>query len=459
VRQLRFLAPFLTLTLGTALYACSDDEGSSPDTKDSGAPDSSSDSGKKDGSVPPKDSGADTNSPEDSSTPEDAGADTSTKDANTSDAISDAGGDSNSGDGGLADAATFDAKVWVLRMGAANGTLTSASTAGFIEEYSLAGGAPIRTIALPTAAAGNNNPITFAGTATTEGALSRSFDGHFVTFAGYAAAPGLAAPGGTPSATTDGGAFTRRVVGRVDKDGTVDTTTLIEGAFSGKNVRGAASANGTAFWVSGVGVPASDAGTGDTSVHYVTLGSTGATTPILTAPPTMRQIHVFDGQLYVSSQSGAYNGVSAVGTGLPVTTVAAPTLITGSDTVKYSPYAFAAFDTDGTAGIDVIYVADDAALNNDAGFTGGVQKWVKGDAGTWAITATFTGFPAPEAGVAPAPRGLAAFRHDGVVTLVVTNTASELLKATDDGVTTPAFVKIASAPAGTAFRSVVPAPN
>src|SRR5262249_56861181 len=97
-------------------------------------------------------------------------------------------------------------------------------------------------IALPVAPNGANQPLTLSGTASSEGALWRSTDGHYLSLAGYAAAPGTMGVVNTASASTN------RVVARIDATGTVDTTTRLNTGFSGNNVPGAASVHGTAFW-------------------------------------------------------------------------------------------------------------------------------------------------------------------------------------------------------------------
>ena len=137
-------------------------------------------------------------------------------------------------------------ELWVLRVGAGSEALTNASTPAFLERLRISDGMTTGApIALPIAAAGANRPITISGTATSDGQLTRSLDRRYVVLAGYGAAPGLASVTGTTSATVP------RVVARVAADGSFDSSTALGAAFSGNNVRAAASADGTAFWAAG----------------------------------------------------------------------------------------------------------------------------------------------------------------------------------------------------------------
>lgn len=151
----------------------------------------------------------------------------------------------------------------IYRVGTGTGALASSATAVFLDEYTTAGGSPVQSIAMPTAAGGGNHILTASGTATSEGLLTRSADGQYVVLAGYDAAPG------TASITTSTSATVNRVVGRVDAAGNVNTTTALTDAISGGNPRGAASTNGNDLWISGT-----SSGGG---VRYAALGATTST--------------------------------------------------------------------------------------------------------------------------------------------------------------------------------------
>ena len=150
--------------------------------------------------------------------------------------------------------------IIVVRVGDGSGSLTSASTAVFLDEYTT-GGAFVQSIAIPTLASGSNAPLTLSGTATSEGAIAGSVDGRYLTIAGYGAAPGTASIAGTSSVSVN------RVVARIDASASVDITTKLIDASTGNNIRGAVTNDGTAFWVAGA----------DGGVRYAALGATTST--------------------------------------------------------------------------------------------------------------------------------------------------------------------------------------
>jgi hypothetical protein len=497
MRKHRLLVPFLSVTLACAAYACGGDDSSPDDHADSGTADSgktdahtghdgslvdaSTDDAQADTSTP--DTGTDTSTPDagtpdtgtDTSTP-DTGADTSTPDTgadtsapdtgadtsapdtgadaadSTAPDASDAGSDASDGasvidapiDVGLPDAAGLAPSVYVLRLGDGNAALTGAATAGFLEQVRITDGTVLSTIPLPVAASGSNQPITFSGTATSEGELGLSVDEHYVVLAGYAAVPGTAAVVATPSSSSDGGTFVRRVVARVAANGTIDTSTQLEGAFSGNNVRGAATLDGSGFWVSGTG----SSTTG--GVHYVGLGLTGTTTQIAATPANARHTNVFGGQLYVTSGSANFVGVNSIGAGTPTTSGQPSALLLAGQSI--SAYGFVGLDTDSTAGIDVLYVTDDRAAPDGGTLVGGVQKWTLSGQ-TWTPGVTWN------SGLTGGVRGLTAFVNGSVVTLVGTTADNKLVTAVDNGTTPPVFVPILTAATNTAFRGVARVPN
>ncbi len=315
----------------------------------------------------------------------------------------------------------------VLRVGTGAAALNSAATPVFLDEYTPAG-ALVQTIALPIAGAGDQRRLTMSGSATSEGALALSADGRFLTMAGYDTDPGTAS---VASSTT---AAVPRVVGRVDGNGTIDTATAITDAFSGNNVRGAVSDDGSRFWVTGA----------SGGVRLAALGSGGATTQINSAAPVnIRAVGIAGGQLTISTGSGT-TGVYAVGSGLPATGGQTPTL-----TIPVpSPYGFVALDrSPAVSGVDTLYIADDSGSPN-----GGVLKF-SFDGTTW----TARGAIRPASSGA---RGLTGSVTGGTATLYATTTAGtgQLVKVEDTAVFDAALsatpVTLASGVANTALRGV-----
>ena len=244
----------------------------------------------------------------------------------------------------------------VARVGDGTAALSGSATAVFLLEYTPAG-ALVQTIALPTTATLPQRALTASGTSTSELGLTRSADGRFLVLTGYDAAPGLASITGTASATT------ARVIGRIAPDGSFDTSTAIGDTFSATSIRSAASADGTAFYALG----------GNGGVRYLPFANPASATTVQlnTAPTNTRVVSIFGGNLYITSGSGTNIGVNQVGTGLPTTSGQPVTLLPGLPAGGTgSPYGVYFADlSSSVAGVDVLYVADDAAA------TSGIQKY------------------------------------------------------------------------------------
>lgn len=316
----------------------------------------------------------------------------------------------------------------VSRVGDGAAALGSAATARFLDEYTQAG-VFVQTIALPTAPSGTNLAFTDSGSATSNGFVTQSVDGRFFLTAGYAAAPGTASVTGTTSAVVN------RVVGRIGIDGSVDTSTALTDAYSGNNFRGVASTDGSMFWTSGTG-----SGTTPGARHVVSLGAT-TSIQLSTTVTNLRCINIVNGQLYCSSASGAFLGVSTVGTGLPMASGETITLLPGFPTTGgQSTYDF--FFADAAT----LYVADDRTNGS-----GGIQKWTE-SGGTWSLAYTLA--PTATTGC----RGLSGFVDNGVTTLFATTNISAATPTTVVSVvdTGPAslFTTLVTNATNTALRDV-----
>jgi|ADGO01.1.fsa_nt_gi hypothetical protein len=245
--------------------------------------------------------------------------------------------------------------IVIYRVGDGNSPLVNTGNPVFLDEYT-PDGTFVRTIALPTAPDGNNNPLVASGIAASEGGLNLSADGRFLVFAGYNAT----IPHATSLASSSA-AVVNRVIGRVDAQGNVDTTTSLNNFAGYDNPREVASDDGTRFWgVSGDGSAADPPGLG--GVFYATLGASSGTT-IAAGPPTnLRSINIFGGQLYASSQQtkNVGRGILKVGTGLPTTPGQEMVLLNGHGTNSKSPTTrdFVMLDLDPSVpGLDTIYSA------------------------------------------------------------------------------------------------------
>jgi hypothetical protein len=248
----------------------------------------------------------------------------------------------------------------VYRTGTGQAALSSAATAVFVDEYTKTG-VFVQSIAMPTAASGAQLALTASGTATSEGYLNLSSDGHYLVLTGYNAAPGTSGVAGSAAATT------ARVVGRIDANGNVDTRTNFTNAYDANNIRSAYTSDGTAIWASGAG----SAGNG--GVWSTNFGATNGT-HVNTTVTNTRVLEAFAGQLYVSSTASANTGVNTVGTGVSPLAGQNISLLVGST----SAFDFVFADLDpGVPGVDTLYLADD-------GTGGGIKKYSL-VGGTWTL--------------------------------------------------------------------------
>jgi len=333
-------------------------------------------------------------------------------------------------------AAFLPGSLVVVQAGDGSAALAGTGTASFLKEYTIAG-TSVQSITLPTTASGAQLALTLSGTSTSEGFLALSANGQYLTVGGYNAAVGAA------TATV----ANNRVVGRIDLNGNVDTSTNPQDAAATGNIRSVVSDNGTNFWL----------GTSGGSVRTTTFGNTAlGSTQVSTTQTNTRVTNIAGGQLYVSSGSGTNIGVNTVGTGLPTTTGNAMTLLIPDGGTSPSPYDYI------FANATTAYVADDRSIANG----GGLQKYTfNGTAWTLAYTLS-TGLTAGLRGLTGVADGLgneilyattadatSAANGNKIVAI------SDLLSAVSLPVST--FTTVATAPGNTAFRGVelVPVPE
>lgn len=293
------------------------------------------------------------------------------------------------------------------------------------------GGTEVQRVAMPTTVNGANRRLVNSATATSEGFIIRSLDKRFLTSMGYDADTGTLAIAGTASAAVN------RVVAFIGADESIDTTTAFTDAYSGSNPRSAISTDGNKIWMSG---NSSTEG----GIRFATKGATTSTRLHTSLPSNTRVVGIFNGQLYMSSASGAFIGINTVGTGVPDAPDQVVTLLSGfSGVANLSPYDFYFADE------NTLYVADDATLVNG----GGIQKWEQ-SGGVWSRTYVL------QTGITAGCRGLTAVTSSGVTTLYATTAENptRLVVVTDLGSTSP-FTALATAVTNTAFRGVDFAPE
>lgn len=326
----------------------------------------------------------------------------------------------------------------VYRVGTGAAALSSASTAVTLDEYLPAvpsQSAPAFSLAMPIASGTGStpNPLTASGSATSEGGLTLSTDGTTLLVPGYDAAPGVSGISGTT------GANDPREVAEVDAAGDINTTTTFGAtAFSGNNIRSAASVNGSAVWAGGAGGTEATNG----GVWYTTEG---ASTSTMLIGGNYRWVNIFNSQLYSSSGSAtapAVIGVNQIGTGLPTTTGQTTTTLNGVDSSSSgTPYAYLLL-SEGGGGINTAYVADN---------TVGIEKYSL-IAGTWTAEGSIA---------LPGITGLTGGISGSTVTLYATD-PTNLVQVSDPvgtGTLSGTLTSLATAATDEAFRGVAFAPS
>jgi hypothetical protein len=327
----------------------------------------------------------------------------------------------------------------VLQVGTDGGLdpLAAVAAPGYLKEFTTAGTA-VQTINLPAVAAlSGNRAVNTRGNSTSEGFLSRSVDGQYLTFAGVNVDVGL-------SPTTAG---LGRVIGRANAAGVVDTTTeLTDGSYSGDSIRSAVSTNGTDIWIGGTSSTSANGG-----VRYTTFGSSSSIAVNIIEPRNMRVVKIFNNQLYVSTMSSTYRGVNTVGTGLPTAAGNSLVLLPGFDPGSAAPQdAYDYFFLNATT----LYVADNRSTAN----SGGIQKWTDPGTGIWAMDYVIN------TGITTGVRGMTAVVNAGVPTFYCTtatanaSAGNSIVTVTDTGAAS-AFTVIASSQANTWFKGIDFAPT
>ena len=243
----------------------------------------------------------------------------------------------------------------VLRVGDGAETLSSSGNPVFIDQFTT-NGTLAGSIAIP---ANGANALLVSGSASSEGALTRSADGRLLILAGY----NLALTNSASSLPNSSSANVPRALGVVDALGSFTLVGVTTNQYGGNNMRSGATDGRGNYWGAGA--------TGGT--FY--FGS-GATNTIQTNIVNSIVIQALGGNLYFSTAKTTPGIWKIAGTPTIPVTNAAAFLSAGS---KASPYAFALNATATTA-----YLADDTLKG-----TGGIQRWdFNGSA--WALTYAFT---------------------------------------------------------------------
>ncbi|MGA2555024.1 MAG: hypothetical protein ABSG04_01955, partial [Verrucomicrobiota bacterium] len=308
----------------------------------------------------------------------------------------------------------------VLRVGNGTAALASSGDPVFLDEYTT-NGILTNSVAMPT-----NGPTSLIiGSASSEGAISRSANSNFIVMVGYNT--NLLYGSGLPSSAATN---VPRGIATIDFNGNYAFITNTTNAFNANNIRSGASDGSNNFWAVGA----------VSGTVYMGLASPPAT--VQSALANSEVVNIFNGKLCYSSQKSAPIGIYSFA-GLPTTTAAASLLFaTGSSS---SLYGFA-ISPDNT----VAYVADDRAVS--AG--GGIQKYTNN--GAWGLAYTFgTG-----TGSTVGARGVAvSFGEPPVIYATTADTSANRLIAITDTNSGAAVTVLTTAAANEIFRGVQFAPQ
>ena len=214
--------------------------------------------------------------------------------------------------------------------------------------------------------------------------------------------------------------------------------------YSGSNFRSVVPTSATTFYTAGT-----SSGTPSTGGVWYYNGSSFVQVSAIagSALTNVKVVGVFGGQLYVSSSSGTFLGIAAVGTGAPTiagqTAALAVNMGTGA-----SPSGFAFADTDKNGTNDRVYIADERGTP-----AGGLYRYDL-VSGIWTLRWNLL------FGIVGG-RGLSMTYDAGSATIIVSTSESSnnrLVKVVDasaDGSTVPTtYGTLATAGANTVFRGV-----
>lgn len=246
---------------------------------------------------------------------------------------------------------------------AGDGSIPLANTGNpiVLREYNPTGIPTFSTIIPSTGA----NAMLIRGSSVSEGYISRSADNKCIVFGGY-----MKALPNTSTLNALAASTISRGVGLVDANGNfmLGATCGVSALASG-DIRGATATNSANVWAT------------SSSQGCSYYGTTSTAANIQNAKSNLRAIHIFNNQLYFSSQvtSGtpAVAGIFSVGNGIPTNSSQSVTAIINTGLSSLPGQFF--FSPNNS----ICYVADARSLSNG----GGIQKWIN-STGTWSLAYT-----------------------------------------------------------------------
>lgn len=345
--------------------------------------------------------------------------------------------------------------VVVERIGNGSTALSSAAAQINVLEYSPSGSV-VQTLSNQFTA---SNLQTDSGSASSNGYLN--LNGRYLAVPGYNSAVSTASVASLNTKVgqvIDGSTSSLDVVTRALFP-TGGATATPPSPFSGNNFRSIIATSNSTFYATGTssGTPNTGGvwyydGSGFTQISDVSTGNLS----------NIRNVEIYNNQLYVSSSSGTFLGISSIGNGLPTTGVEQATLRIDMG-AGASPYGFVLFDTDSNGVLDRAYVADDRTNNAN----GGINRF-DFNGTTWNRTAAFR-FNTTTGQLSTAITGVASIRGlsgsynsaTGTATLYATTTEAadnRLIRLLDVNGTpwaaTTTFTTLANAGANNVFRGL-----
>jgi hypothetical protein len=304
----------------------------------------------------------------------------------------------------------------IVRVGDGVQTLANTGNSVFIDQYTPLG-APVNSLAIPDSGA---SALIMSGNATSEGALSLSGDGHYLTIAGYnTPRPFASSLAGSSSSTVPRG------IGLIGVNGSYTLAATTATQYSANNIRGGATDGANNFWGAGA----------NSGTYY--FGNTAAAGTVQNTVANTRVIADIGGNLFFSTSSGTSHGVWEI-PGTPTGAGTASVLLNTASAGSAYDFAF-------NPQMTIAYVADDTTSA-----AGGIQRWdFNGSA--WSLTYTL-GTGAANIGA----RGLAV-DFSGLTPVIYATTAeataNRLITITDTGSSSTAAT-LATASGNEIFRGL-----
>jgi hypothetical protein len=308
----------------------------------------------------------------------------------------------------------------VLRIGDGTTNLASSGNSVFIDQFTT-NGALAGSIAIPDNA---TNALIISGSASSEGALTRSADGRLLVIGGY----NIALTNSVSSLSGASAVAAPRALGVVDALGSFALAGVTTNQYSANNMRSGTSDGRGNYWGAGAASGTFYFGNGPTNTVQTNVANAIA-------------IQDIGGNLYFSTQKTT-NGIWKI-SGTPTVPVTNAAVFLNAGT-KASTYGFALNATVTTA-----YLADDTLKG-----VGGVQRW-NFSGGAWVMTYAFTSLTNVGArGVAVDFSGA----HPVIYATTAENSTNRLVVITDTGAASAATT-LATAGVNQIFRGVALAPD